>query len=140
MSSEKTKPKQPRGNPRIAELGRATRFRPGHSGNPGGKPSWTPYADAHREVAELPVAELAILPTDSVAMATAKTVATQALKGNITAAAEAANRAEGTPRQRPELQKEIVVRVEYAKHEIPKRDAPQFIDLGPPSDEDCKPK
>jgi hypothetical protein len=100
MDSPKTRRR--RGNPRIAELGRATRFHPGQSGNPGGRPSRTPYADAHREVAELQVSELRILPNESVAIAIAKSVAKRALDGNISAAAEAANRAEGTPRQRPE--------------------------------------
>lgn len=99
---DKRKDKQARGNPRIGELGRATRFRPGQSGNPGGRPSRTPYTDAHREVAELQVNDLRILPTESVAIAIAKSVAKQALKGSITADAEAANRVEGTPRKCPE--------------------------------------
>ena len=46
----------------------------------------------------------------------------------------------GTPHQRPGPQAEVVVRVEYATHECPTRDAPQVIDLRPPSDEGSKPK
>ncbi len=101
MNSRNNKTKQLRGNPRIAEFGRATRFQPGQSGNPGGRPSRTPYADAHREIAELTVRDLPILPTDSVATAIAKSVASKALKGNISAVVEVVDRAEGTPQQRP---------------------------------------
>jgi hypothetical protein len=128
MDSEETKVKQPRGNPRIAEHGKATRFRPGQSGNPGGRPNRTPYADAHREVADLPVSELRILPNESVATAIAKSVAKQALKGSVTAAAEAANRAEGTPRKCPEteLAREILLRIVEEK---PRRSAEQTNDL-----------
>ena len=119
MDSEETKVKQPRGNPKIAELGKATRFRPGQSGNPGGRPNRTPYADAHREVADLPVSKLGILPNESVRIGIAKSVAKQALKGNISAAAEAANRAEGTPRKCPEvadtLRREVVIIVKEEK-------------------------
>lgn len=46
----------------------------------------------------------------------------------------------GTPRQRPEPQAEVVVRVEYATREISNGDAPQAIDLLPPSDGDNKSK
>jgi hypothetical protein len=37
-------------NPDIAEAGRATRSKPGQSGNLGGRPKRTPYADACRAV------------------------------------------------------------------------------------------
>jgi uncharacterized protein DUF5681 len=100
------KEKKPRGNPRIADAGVATRFKPGHSGNPGGKPRRTPYADAHRIVAELPVAELKSSSTDPVPIGIAKSLARKALEGNISAAAECANRTEGPPRQTVEQEKE----------------------------------
>jgi hypothetical protein len=137
MNPRNNKPKQLRGNPRIAEFGRATRFQPGQSGNPGGRPSRTPYADAHREIAELTVRDLPILQTDSVATAIAKSVASKALKGNISAAAEAANRAEGTPRQRPEESekgpREFVIRVTEDKPtQRAKLNAEQAADLLPP--------
>ena len=53
--------KKPRGNSGIAEAGIATRFTPGQSGNPSGRPRRTPYADAHRTVAQLPVVELSLI-------------------------------------------------------------------------------
>ena len=60
--------KKPRGNSGIAEAGIATRFTPGQSGNPSGRPRRTPYPDAHRTVAQLPVVELGNSPDDSVAI------------------------------------------------------------------------
>jgi hypothetical protein len=144
MKSKTNKSKHARGNPHIAELGRATQFQPGQSPNPGGRPSWTPYADAHREVAGLTVHELGVLPTDSVARATAKSVARQALKGNISAAAEAANRAEGTPRQRPEVSavgpQEVVWKVVFQEKEITNPDALRGAHLKRSSDQDSKPE
>lgn len=139
MNSRNNKPKQLRGNPRIAELGRATRFQPGQSGNPGGRPSRTPYADAHREIAELTVRDLPILPTDSVATAIAKSVASKALEGNISAAVEAANRVEGTPRQRAEVagdkSGQIIIMSRMARpNRQPNRKAEQAADSLPPSD------
>jgi len=89
----------PPGNPKILEIGTATRFTPGRSGNPGGRPRNKPYTDAYLKVADLSVAELQSLPDDSVAVGIAKAMARAALEGKISAAVECANRAEGTPRQ-----------------------------------------
>ena len=89
-----------RGNKNLGnEVGFSTRFQPGTSGNPGGRPSRTPFADAARSVADLPVDELKHKPTDSVAIRWAKRLASDALSGKTLAAAELANRAEGTPRR-----------------------------------------
>jgi hypothetical protein len=140
MNAENKEPRKSRGNRRIAELGQATRFKPGQSGNPGGRPGWTPYADAHREVAELQVADLVVLPSDTVAVATAKAVASQALKGNISAAAEAANRAEGTPRPRPELGNRFEFVVQYEKPPTMIGTAPPATELQPNVDEDGEAK
>jgi Family of unknown function (DUF5681) len=91
--------KKPRGNPGIADAGVATRFKHGRSANPGGRPRRTPYADAHRIVADLSVSELRSSPGDPVAFGIAKALARAALAGKISAAAECANRAKGTPQQ-----------------------------------------
>lgn len=92
-----------RGNPRIAELGKNTRFEHGRSGNPGGRPSKTPYADAYRKVATLTLAELSLQKSDPVALAVAKRVAREAVRGRIGAASECANRAEGSARCQAEV-------------------------------------
>jgi hypothetical protein len=55
------------------------------------------------ENGELTVRNLPILPTDSVAGAIAKSVASRPLKGNFSAAAETVNRAKGLPQQAPEV-------------------------------------
>src|SRR5277367_2302993 len=91
--------KKARGNPGIISAGIATRFKPGRSANPGGRPGRTPYADAHRAVAALLVADLKTSPDDSIAVGIAKAVAREAMKGKIAAAVEAANRTEGRPRE-----------------------------------------
>jgi hypothetical protein len=98
MKSKKEE-KKPRGNPGIVNAGITTRFKRGYSGNPGGRPSRTPYADAHRIVAALSVADLPISSGDLVAIGIAKAVAREALKGRIPAAVEAASRTEGKPRE-----------------------------------------
>jgi hypothetical protein len=90
-----------RGNPEKTKPYRWTKGCP--SPNPGGRPKRTPYTDAHREIAEATVKDLSIRDTDSVALAIAKAVAREALKGKIQAAAEIANRVEGTARQRVEV-------------------------------------
>jgi hypothetical protein len=73
------------------------------SPNPGGRPKKTPFTDAHRQIAEAPVRDLTILDSDSVAVAVAKALAREALRGKIQAATEIANRVEGTARQRVEF-------------------------------------
>jgi hypothetical protein len=79
-------------------------FKPGQSGNPGGRPKKTPYTEAHRKIAELiGVADLNILPTDTIAECVAKIMAREALKGKVNAAKEIADRTDGTPRQTVEI-------------------------------------
>jgi hypothetical protein len=64
-----------------------------------GNPRKTPYADAHRVIADLPVTELQDSPDDTVAIRMAKHVALQGIDGKIAYAVEAANRTEGKPRE-----------------------------------------
>jgi hypothetical protein len=64
-----------------------------------GTPRKTPYADAHRLVADLPVDELRDSPNDTVAIRVAKSVARQSIDGKVAFAVEAANRTEGKPRE-----------------------------------------
>jgi Family of unknown function (DUF5681) len=86
------------------DVGRDTQFKPGQSGNPGGRPKKTPYTDAHRLIAEMVgVADLNILPTDTIAECVAKIMAREALKGKVNAAKEIADRTDGTPRQTVEI-------------------------------------
>jgi len=77
--------------------GQVFRFKPGQSGNPGGRPRTAKLSEACR-------AKLAsLMPGDpesrSYAEAIADKLAQQALKGDIRAAQELADRAEGRPSQ-----------------------------------------
>jgi hypothetical protein len=78
-------------------------FQPGQSGNPGGRPKNTPYTDAHRKIAETPIKDIAIKPTDTVAVAQAKRLALKGYKGDVRSAQECANRTEGRVTQSVEL-------------------------------------
>lgn len=95
------------------------RWQPGKSGNPGGRPKRTPLADACREVLALPV------PGDSegrtYAQKIAATLAEKAAEGDIRAAAELADRAEGRARQSIEIEqtklREAFDRMSYEEKE-----------------------
>lgn len=80
----------------------ATRFKPGQSGNPGGRPRTAPLSRAYRELLAQPV------PDDpegrTYAEVIAQVLARKALKGDIRAAQELADRAEGRARQAIEIQ------------------------------------
>jgi hypothetical protein len=75
----------------------ATRWKPGQSGNPGGRPKRTPLIDACREVLNQ------LVPGDAMgrtyAQAIAEKLAAKAVAGDIRAAQELADRAEGKARQ-----------------------------------------
>jgi hypothetical protein len=79
--------------------GQAFRFKPGQSGNPGGRPRTAKLSEACRAKLASPI------PGDpesrSYAEAIADKLALQALKGDIRAAQELADRAEGRPSQAP---------------------------------------
>lgn len=82
--------------------GEATRFQPGQSGNPGGRPKMAPLSNACRELLASPV------PDDSqgrtYAQAIAEALGKRALSGDIRAAQELADRAEGRARQSIEIE------------------------------------
>jgi hypothetical protein len=69
------------------------------------------------------IRELRVSQDDSVALAIAKRAAREAIRWKISAASEATNRAEGTPRQTVQLQEaaEIHLRVTYQKSPIRNR-------------------
>jgi hypothetical protein len=86
--------------------GEATRFKPGQSGNPGGRPKLACLSQACRELLSRPV------PNDTVgrtyAEAIAQTIAEKALAGDIRAAQEIADRAEGRARQAIEFEDKTI--------------------------------
>jgi hypothetical protein len=73
------------------------RFKPGQSGNPDGRPKYALLSKAYKHQLE------AVCETDpqrrTYAEVIAETLAKQAAKGNIAAAAELCDRVEGRPRQ-----------------------------------------
>jgi hypothetical protein len=79
-----------------------TRFKPGQSGNPGGRPKTAPLSQACRELLADSV------PNDregrTYAQAIAQTLGEKALAGDIRAAQELADRAEGKARQSIEIE------------------------------------
>jgi Family of unknown function (DUF5681) len=101
----------------------ATRWKPGQSGNPGGRPKRTPLIDACREVLSQ------LVPGDAkgrtYAQAIAEKLAAKAVEGDIRAAQELADRAEGKARQT--LQ--IVRRLQHRKDQLQWK--PQWKEKGP---------
>jgi Family of unknown function (DUF5681) len=79
-----------------------TPWRPGQSGNPGGRPKTAPLSQACRELLTQ------LVPDDqqnrTYAQAIAQTLGQKALGGDIRAAQELADRAEGRARQSIEIQ------------------------------------
>jgi len=84
-------------------VGKATQFKKGQSGNPGGRPKSAPMSDAAREV----LAKL--VPGDpegrTYAQAIAQKLADKALSGDLRAAQELADRAEGRAQQSVEIER-----------------------------------
>jgi hypothetical protein len=104
-----------RGNKNLGnEVGFSTRFQPGTSGNPGGRPSRTPFTDAIWGAIDLTVSELKIESTDLAPVALVKRLYSEAIGGKTPAAAELINRIEGTPRRaEPGPSGPIEIRVVY---------------------------
>jgi hypothetical protein len=95
-------PENRRKTGKTIQGGEATRFKPGQSGNPGGRPKTAPLSQACRELLARPV------PDDvkgrTYAEAIAESLAEKALEGDIRAAQELGDRAEGRARQSIEVQ------------------------------------
>ena len=81
---------------------KGTQFKPGQSGNPGGRPKVAPHSNACRDILSKPV------PADTenrtYAQVIAQTLADRAIGGDLHAAREIADRAEGRPRQSLEIE------------------------------------
>jgi hypothetical protein len=80
----------------------ATRWKPGQSGNPGGRPKTAALSNAYRQKLD------SVVPSDpqgrTYAQAIADALADRALAGDIRAAQELADRAEGRARQSIEIE------------------------------------
>ena len=71
-------------------------FKPGESGNPGGRPKSKPWADAYREYGGMTIPQLQIAPTDTVIQACVKKIYQTLLQDPQTRLArEAADRTDG---------------------------------------------
>ena len=86
----------------VVPGGEATQFRPGQSGNPGGRPKTAPLSRACRDLLARTI------PSDpkgrTYAEAIAEALAEKAVAGDIRAAQELADRAEGRARQSIEIE------------------------------------
>jgi Family of unknown function (DUF5681) len=80
-----------------ASIGKATQFKPGQSGNPGGRPRVKMLSEAYKAVLEHDC-RTPFKPITH-AEAIAEKLVKEAEKGKVTAAAEIADRVEGKPRQ-----------------------------------------
>jgi hypothetical protein len=89
----------------------STQWKPGQSGNPGGRPRTAPLSQACRELLNAPV------PNDPQARTYAQVIAAQlakkAMRGDVEASRELANRAEGKARQAVDIESTIST-VDYA--------------------------
>lgn len=89
-------------NPNIAEDGRSHRWKKGQSGNPSGRPKSKTLSNAYRNKLEEPV------PNDPEGRTWAELIAEaqvrDAVRGNVQAAREIADRTEGRPRQAIEFE------------------------------------
>jgi Family of unknown function (DUF5681) len=94
--------RQKTGDAALVVAGEPTRWKSGQSGNPGGRPKAAPLSHACRELLAQPV------PEDpkgrTYAEAIAQTLGEKALAGDIRAAQELADRAEGKARQAIEIE------------------------------------
>lgn len=101
----KSKPQNKRKNKGRPEPPKEYRWKPGQSGNPGGRPKRKVLSDAYRAQLE------ELVPGDKQGRTWAEFIAAKAIleaaKGKIPAAAEIADRTEGKPRQAFEIKGSI---------------------------------
>ncbi len=101
------------------EVGKTTRFKPGQSGNPGGRPKFKLQSEAYR-------AELAKEDKNGVTHAelVAKRMVADAMKGKVSASKHIAEYVEGAPRQAFEVNlsitEELAERIERGRKRIQK--------------------
>jgi hypothetical protein len=95
-------------NPHIAEAGKPYRWKKGMSGNPSGRPKSKTLSDAYRNKLEEPV------PNDPEKRTWAELIAEaqvrDAVRGNVQAAKELADRTEGKARQAIEFEDATVTK------------------------------
>jgi Family of unknown function (DUF5681) len=95
-------------NPHIAEAGKPYRWKKGMSGNPSGRPKSKTLSDAYRNKLEEPV------PNDPEKRTWAELIAEaqvrDAVRGNVQAAKEIADRTEGKARQAIEFEDATVTK------------------------------
>ena len=123
MSNEKQNPGNPGsapGNPDIVEAGKATRFRPGQSGNPSGRPPTKLLTEGLRKRLDSPIpaqlaSELGLLSEATFAEAINARLSRDAANGNIAAIHVVYERIEGKPPKEVvcDEQKNVVLRVIY---------------------------
>lgn len=109
-----------RGNPRIAEAGKATRFKPGNNANPSGRPRDV-VTQIMREMMPTPCPfnKKGLVWAEAIALAVFK----RAIAGDVRAVAEVLDRTEGKPRQSVDLSAVALVQnvVPTSLEEIDKR-------------------
>src|SRR5262249_6157155 len=110
-------------------LGAPHRFKPGQSGNPGGRPRTAKVSEACRD-------KLAsFIPGDAEGRTYAEGIADKlvqlALRGDIRAAQELADRAEGRPSQMAPSAEQVGVKVIVVDVPRPRRDGVVMPDIGP---------
>jgi hypothetical protein len=116
-------PATAQGNPAIVEAGRATRFAPGQSGNPSGRPSTRVFTGMLRKSLESPIPaqlarELELPSSSTYAEAIARRLIRDAANGNIAAIREVFDRTEGKALKEivSDEDKNINLKVTYEKN------------------------
>jgi hypothetical protein len=94
-----TTQKRRRGNPKIKELGISTRFQPGQSGNPTGRPKNYVLTDMLNAICR----EIEPKSAKTYGQLAAEALLNKAFRGDVQAFRELADRTEGKPRQQMEL-------------------------------------